>query len=207
MIRTRFAPSPTGFLHIGGARTALFSWAFARHHGGKFILRIEDTDLARSTPEAVQAIIDGMNWLGLTHDEGPFYQMQRMDRYKVVIQEMLAAGGDCATPGTAITCAVPRVDIILLGGRKQYAVTAEGKLALEEQSDALQHLLARLSEDKSREARQRPAQLVRAIENFRTAMRLKTHGQPGVPATVLTEAQINAIAAIIDEAALKIEKA
>ncbi len=92
MIRTRFAPSPTGFLHIGGARTALFSWAFARHHGGKFILRIEDTDVARSTPEAVQAIIDGMNWLGLAHDEGPFYQMQRMDRYKVVIHEMLAAG-------------------------------------------------------------------------------------------------------------------
>ena len=92
MIRTRFAPSPTGFLHIGGARTALFSWAFARHHGGTFILRIEDTDVARSTPEAVQAIIDGMNWLGLTHDEGPFYQMQRMDRYKAVIQKMLAAG-------------------------------------------------------------------------------------------------------------------
>ena len=92
MIRTRFAPSPTGFLHIGGARTALFSWAFARHHGGKFILRIEDTDLARSTPEAVQAIIDGMNWLGLAHDEGPFYQMQRMDRYKEVLKEMLAAG-------------------------------------------------------------------------------------------------------------------
>jgi len=92
MIRTRFAPSPTGFLHIGGARTALFSWAFARHHGGQFILRIEDTDVARSTPEAVQAIIDGMNWLGLNHDEGPFYQMQRMDRYKAVIQQMLVAG-------------------------------------------------------------------------------------------------------------------
>ena len=92
MIRTRFAPSPTGFLHIGGARTALFSWAFARHHGGKFILRIEDTDVARSTPEAVQAIIDGMNWLGLAHDEGPFYQMQRMERYKEVLNEMLAAG-------------------------------------------------------------------------------------------------------------------
>ena len=92
MIRTRFAPSPTGFLHIGGARTALFSWAFARHHGGKFILRIEDTDVARSTPEAVQAIIDGMNWLGLAHDEGPFYQMQRLDRYKEVLNEMLAAG-------------------------------------------------------------------------------------------------------------------
>ncbi|WP_263769198.1 glutamate--tRNA ligase [Propionivibrio soli] len=92
MIRTRFAPSPTGFLHIGGARTALFSWAFARHHGGKFVLRIEDTDVARSTPEAVQAIIDGMNWLGLAHDEGPFYQMQRMDRYKEVLQQMLENG-------------------------------------------------------------------------------------------------------------------
>jgi glutamyl-tRNA synthetase len=91
-VRTRFAPSPTGFLHIGGARTALFSWAYARRHGGAFILRIEDTDVARSTPEAVQAIIDGMQWLGLAHDEGPFYQMQRMDRYKQVIAEMLAAG-------------------------------------------------------------------------------------------------------------------
>ena len=91
-VRTRFAPSPTGYLHIGGARTALFSWAFARHHGGQFILRIEDTDVARSTPEAVQAILDGMNWLELSHDEGPFYQMQRMDRYKVVIQQMLEAG-------------------------------------------------------------------------------------------------------------------
>jgi glutamyl-tRNA synthetase len=91
-IRTRFAPSPTGFLHIGGARTALFSWAYARHHGGDFILRIEDTDVARSTPEAVQAILDGMNWLGLEWDEGPFYQMQRMDRYKAVIAQMLDAG-------------------------------------------------------------------------------------------------------------------
>jgi glutamyl-tRNA synthetase len=85
-VRTRFAPSPTGYLHIGGARTALFSWAFARRHGGQFILRIEDTDVARSTPEAVQAILDGMNWLDLKWDEGPFYQMQRMDRYKEVIQ-------------------------------------------------------------------------------------------------------------------------
>jgi len=91
-VRTRFAPSPTGFLHIGGARTALFSWAYARRHGGTFILRIEDTDVARSTPAAVQAIIDGMQWLGLAHDEGPFYQMQRMERYKAVIAEMLAAG-------------------------------------------------------------------------------------------------------------------
>lgn len=91
-VRTRFAPSPTGFLHIGGARTALFSWAYARKHGGKFILRIEDTDVARSTPEAVQAILDGMSWLGLGWDEGPFYQMQRIYRYKEVIQQLLDAG-------------------------------------------------------------------------------------------------------------------
>ena len=91
-IRTRFAPSPTGYLHVGGARTALFSWAYARHFGGTFVLRIEDTDLERSTPEAVQAIIEGMEWLGLHHDEGPFYQMQRMDRYREVIAQMLAAG-------------------------------------------------------------------------------------------------------------------
>jgi glutamyl-tRNA synthetase len=90
--RTRFAPSPTGFLHIGGARTALFAWAFARHFGGDFILRIEDTDVARSSNEAVQGILDGMAWLGLAHDEGPFYQMQRMDRYKEVIEQMLTAG-------------------------------------------------------------------------------------------------------------------
>ncbi len=92
MVRTRFAPSPTGFLHIGGARTALFSWAYARRHGGQFILRVEDTDVARSTPEAVQAILDGMKWLGLNYDEGPFYQMQRMARYKEVINQMLASG-------------------------------------------------------------------------------------------------------------------
>ncbi|MFZ2161939.1 MAG: glutamate--tRNA ligase [Sideroxyarcus sp.] len=91
-VRTRFAPSPTGYLHIGGARTALFSWAYARKHGGTFILRIEDTDVERSTPEAVQAILDGMNWLELNYDEGPFYQMQRMPRYKEVIQQMLTAG-------------------------------------------------------------------------------------------------------------------
>ncbi len=91
-VRTRFAPSPTGYLHIGGARTAMFSWAFARHHGGSFVLRVEDTDLVRSTPEAVQAILDGMRWLGLDHDEGPYYQTQRMERYREVIAQMLAAG-------------------------------------------------------------------------------------------------------------------
>ncbi|MFA7241512.1 MAG: glutamate--tRNA ligase [Sulfuricellaceae bacterium] len=92
MVRTRFAPSPTGYLHIGGARTALFSWAFARKHKGVFVLRIEDTDLERSTPESVQAILDGMAWLGLDYDEGPFYQMQRMERYKAVIQQLLDEG-------------------------------------------------------------------------------------------------------------------
>jgi glutamyl-tRNA synthetase len=91
-VRTRFAPSPTGFLHIGGARTALFSWAFAKRHGGQFVLRIEDTDVARSTPEAVQAILDGMHWLGLDYDEGPYYQMQRMPNYKKIIQKMLDDG-------------------------------------------------------------------------------------------------------------------
>ncbi len=89
MVRTRFAPSPTGYLHIGGARTALFSWAYARKHKGTFVLRIEDTDLERSSQESVQAILDGMSWLGLDHDEGPFYQMQRMDRYRQVIQQLL----------------------------------------------------------------------------------------------------------------------
>ena len=91
-VRTRFAPSPTGFLHLGGARTALFSWAYARRHGGAFILRIEDTDAARSTPEAVKAILDGMAWLGLDYDEGPFFQMQRLDRYRAVLADMLERG-------------------------------------------------------------------------------------------------------------------
>jgi glutamyl-tRNA synthetase len=89
---TRFAPSPTGFLHIGGLRTALFSWLFARRHAGKFILRIEDTDLERSTSEAIQQILDGLEWAGLQHDEGPFFQTRRFDRYKEVIDELLAAG-------------------------------------------------------------------------------------------------------------------
>jgi glutamyl-tRNA synthetase len=91
-VRTRIAPSPTGFLHLGTARTALFSWAFARHHGGDFILRIEDTDVARSTQEAVDQIIAAMKWLELDYDEGPFYQMKRLDRYREVIAKMLADG-------------------------------------------------------------------------------------------------------------------
>ena len=114
-VRTRFAPSPTGFLHIGGARTALFSWAYARRHKGSFILRIEDTDIARSTPEAVQAILDGMNWLGLNWDEGPFYQTQRMGRYKQVIQKML-------DEGTAYHCYCSKEELDALREKQ----TAEG---------------------------------------------------------------------------------
>ena len=91
-VRTRIAPSPTGFLHLGTARTALFSWAYARHHGGDFILRIEDTDVARSTQEAVDQIVAAMRWLQLEHDEGPFFQMQRIERYRQVIAQMLADG-------------------------------------------------------------------------------------------------------------------
>jgi glutamyl-tRNA synthetase len=89
-IRTRFAPSPTGFIHLGNIRSALYPWAFARSTGGTFILRIEDTDLERSSQAAVDVIIEGMQWLGLDHDEGPFYQMQRMDRYKAVLADMVA---------------------------------------------------------------------------------------------------------------------
>jgi len=91
-VRTRFAPSPTGFLHLGGARTALYAYLYARKMQGKFILRIEDTDAERSTPESVQAILDAMTWLGLEHDEGPFYQTERFDRYRAVAQQLLAEG-------------------------------------------------------------------------------------------------------------------
>ena len=91
-VRTRFAPSPTGFLHLGNARAALFSWAYARHHGGKFVLRIEDTDLERSTEEAVQVILESMAWLGLDYDEGPIRQTARLARYREVIDAMLADG-------------------------------------------------------------------------------------------------------------------
>jgi glutamyl-tRNA synthetase len=90
--RTRFAPSPTGFIHLGNIRSALYPWAFARSTGGDFILRIEDTDLERSTQAAVDVIIESMTWLGLDYDEGPFYQMLRMDRYKAVLADMVAAG-------------------------------------------------------------------------------------------------------------------
>ena len=101
---TRFAPSPTGLLHIGGVRTALFSWLYARRMGGQFILRIEDTDLERSSPEAVQVILDGMKWLGLEHDLGPYYQTKRFDRYKEEIGRMLQAG-------TAYHCYCSKADL------------------------------------------------------------------------------------------------
>ena len=91
-VRTRIAPSPTGFLHLGTARTALYSWAYARHYGGEFVLRIEDTNVARSSQESVDQILAAMDWLGLDYDEGPIYQTQRLDRYRAVIEQMLAAG-------------------------------------------------------------------------------------------------------------------
>jgi glutamyl-tRNA synthetase len=91
-VRTRFAPSPTGVLHIGSVRTALFCWLYARHHGGKFVLRIEDTDRERSTQENIEAILDGMSWLGLDADEGPFYQTERYNRYQEVSEQLLASG-------------------------------------------------------------------------------------------------------------------
>ncbi|HPH14578.1 MAG TPA: glutamate--tRNA ligase [Burkholderiaceae bacterium] len=92
MIRTRIAPSPTGFLHLGTARTALYSWAYARHYGGQFVLRIEDTDVARSTQDSVDQILASMSWLGLDYDEGPIYQMQRLDRYNAVVDRLIAEG-------------------------------------------------------------------------------------------------------------------
>src|SRR6476646_5487256 len=90
--RVRFAPSPTGYLHVGGARTALFNWLFARHHGGTLVLRIEDTDLERSTAEMVEGILQGMRWLGLDWDEGPYNQTQRMEMYRESAAKLLASG-------------------------------------------------------------------------------------------------------------------
>jgi glutamyl-tRNA synthetase len=109
-VRTRFAPSPTGYLHVGGARTALFSYLFARKHGGVFVLRIEDTDLERSTAASVNAILEGMAWLGLTYDEGPFFQTNRFDRYNAVIEELIAKG-------LAYRCDCPkaRIDVLREG--------------------------------------------------------------------------------------------
>ena len=90
--RVRFAPSPTGYLHVGGARTALFNWLFARHFGGTLVLRIEDTDLERSTSEMVDGILQGMQWLGITWDEGPYYQTQRTDLYRAAAARLIDSG-------------------------------------------------------------------------------------------------------------------
>ncbi len=100
-VKTRFAPSPTGYLHVGGARTALFAWLHARKHGGRFVLRIEDTDLERSSVESINAILEGMTWLGLEYDEGPFYQTQRFDRYNEVIRQLM-------DKGLAYRCSCPK---------------------------------------------------------------------------------------------------
>ena len=91
-VKTRFAPSPTGLLHIGGARTALYSWLYAKNQGGEFVLRIEDTDTERSTQAAIDAIMEGMTWLGFDWDEGPYYQTKRFDRYNQLIDQLLAEG-------------------------------------------------------------------------------------------------------------------
>src|ERR1700681_3847643 len=117
-VRTRFAPSPTGFLHIRGARTAPFSRAYARRHGGKFVLRIEDTDLERSTQESVNAILEGMEWLGLDWDEGPFFQMKRLPRYREAAQKLSVAG----RPGRNWT----RCERSSVPGAKSRATTAAG---------------------------------------------------------------------------------
>lgn len=119
-VRTRFAPSPTGFLHIGGLRTALFCWLYARRHGGTFVLRIEDTDLERSTNEAIQQILDGMEWAGLDHDEGPFFQSKRFDRYKEVIEELLATGNAYRCYCTKDELEQLRIEQIARGEKPRY---------------------------------------------------------------------------------------
>lgn len=107
VVRTRFAPSPTGFLHVGGVRTALFSWLYARRHQGEFILRIEDTDRERSTQDSVQAILDGMDWLGLDYDKGPFYQTERYERYQAIADQLLAEG-----KAYRCTCSKERIEAL-----------------------------------------------------------------------------------------------
>ncbi len=119
-IRTRFAPSPTGFLHIGGLRTALFCWLYARRHAGEFVLRIEDTDLERSTSEAIQQILDGMEWAGLEHDEGPFYQTKRFERYKEVIEELLVEGNAYRCYCTKEELAQLRTEQLARGEKPRY---------------------------------------------------------------------------------------
>jgi glutamyl-tRNA synthetase len=120
LVRTRFAPSPTGFLHIGGLRTALFCWLYARRHSGQFVLRIEDTDLERSTEAAIQQILDGMEWAGLDYEEGPFYQTKRFDRYKEVIEDMLESGHAYRCYCTKEELAQLRTDQMARGEKPRY---------------------------------------------------------------------------------------
>ena len=119
-VRTRFAPSPTGMLHIGGVRTALFCWLYARHHGGAFILRIEDTDRERSTQQAVDAILDGLAWVGLDADEGPIYQTHRFDRYREIVERMLAEGTAYRCYCTREEIEAMRADALAQGRKPRY---------------------------------------------------------------------------------------
>ncbi|MEQ8212952.1 MAG: glutamate--tRNA ligase [Smithellaceae bacterium] len=126
-IRTRFAPSPTGFLHIGGARTALFNWLFARHNGGRFVLRIEDTDQMRSTDESTQAILDAMSWLGLTWDEGPHFQAQRVDLHREMVQKLLQEGKAYYCTCTPEELEAKRKEALATGKKPKYDGTCRDK--------------------------------------------------------------------------------
>ncbi len=126
-IRTRFAPSPTGFLHIGGARTALFSWLYARHFGGKFVLRIEDTDQERSTDESTQAILDAMAWLGLNWDEGPYFQAQRVDLHRQMVQKLIDEGKAYFCTCTSEELEAKRKQALATGKKPKYDGTCRNK--------------------------------------------------------------------------------
>jgi len=127
MIRTRFAPSPTGFLHIGGARTALFNWLFTRHAGGKFILRIEDTDQERSTEDATKAILDAMTWLGLTWDEGPFFQAERVAVHREAVRRLVQEGKAYVCTCSAEEIEAKRKHALATGGKPKYDGTCRDK--------------------------------------------------------------------------------
>jgi glutamyl-tRNA synthetase len=154
-IRTRFAPSPTGYLHIGGARTALFNYLFARHHGGKLILRIEDTDRERSTLEAIEAILEAMKWLKLDYDEGPFYQTERFPLYREKIQQLLAAG-------KAYPCVCTPQD---LDAKRQLAQKEKRKSSYDGTCRPPQGIIPRLPEGKPYTIRFRSPQLGTTVVN------------------------------------------
>ncbi|MGD9125376.1 MAG: glutamate--tRNA ligase, partial [Desulfarculaceae bacterium] len=126
-IRTRFPPSPTGALHLGGARTALFNWLFSRHHGGDFVLRLEDTDRERSRPEHVDSILKALEWLGLDWDEGPYYQTQRFERYQEVIAKMVEQGRAYWCHCTPEQVKQKREQALAAGGKPMYDGTCRGK--------------------------------------------------------------------------------